>query len=115
MDDLFMQRAIELAGSVRATTAPRPWVGAVVDTGETRFEGATTPVPGPHAEIVALLAAGNGARGATLYTTLEPCCFTGHTGPCTDAIIASGVARVVVGIEDPDPPVRGRGIEELRA
>lgn len=110
-----MQRAIELAGEVRATTPPRPWVGAVIDTGGERFEGATTAIPGPHAEVVALQAAGERARGATLYTTLEPCCFTGHTGPCTDAILAAGISRVVVGIEDPDPHVRGQGVAQLRA
>jgi diaminohydroxyphosphoribosylaminopyrimidine deaminase/5-amino-6-(5-phosphoribosylamino)uracil reductase len=113
MDDRFgMQRAIELAASVRATTSPNPWVGAVLSTGH---EGATRPPGGAHAEVVALEAAGDAARGATLYVTLEPCAHHGRTPPCTDAILAAGVARVVVGIEDPDPQVAGRGIAALRA
>jgi len=113
MDDRFgMQRAIELAVSVRATTSPNPWVGAVLSTG---YEGATRPPGGAHAEVVALEAAGDAARGATLYVTLEPCAHHGRTPPCTEAIVAAGVARVVVGIEDPDPNVSGRGIAALRA
>src|SRR5207248_9219704 len=87
-------------------------VGAVVDPGG--FEGATQPPGGPHAEIVALEAAGEKARGGTLVVTLEPCAHHGHTPPCVDAILAAGVAKVVVGIEDPDPNVRGRGIARLR-
>lgn len=110
-----MRRAIELAASVRATTSPNPWVGAVVATADGRtFEGATQPPGGPHAEIVALEAAGASARGSTVYTTLEPCSHFGRTPPCTDALIAAGVARVVVGIEDPDPNVRGAGVAQLR-
>lgn len=111
-DEDQMRRAIELAASVRRTTSPNPWVGCVLSTGAA---GATAPPGGPHAEIVALQAAGSAAAGATLYTTLEPCCVHGRTGPCTDAIIASGVSRVVVGIEDPDPRVAGRGIAQLEA
>lgn len=110
-DERRMQQAIELAASVRATTAPNPWVGAVLSTGH---EGATRPPGGPHAEVVALQAAGEAARGATLYVTLEPCAHHGRTSPCTEAIVAAGVARVVVGIEDPDPNVSGRGIVALR-
>ncbi len=80
------------------------------------FEGATSPPGGPHAEITALARAADGhARGATLYTTLEPCVHHGRTPPCTDAIVAAGVARVVIGIEDPDPQVAGRGVAALRA
>jgi diaminohydroxyphosphoribosylaminopyrimidine deaminase/5-amino-6-(5-phosphoribosylamino)uracil reductase len=107
-----MRRAMEVAASVRASTSPNPWVGAVVDPGG--FEGATQPPGGPHAEIVALEAAGEAARGATLVVTLEPCAHQGRTPPCVDAIIEAGVARVVVGVEDPDPNVRGRGIARLR-
>lgn len=110
-DEGAMRRAMELAATVRATTSPRPWVGCVLSTGH---EGATRPSGGPHAEVVALRAAGDEARGATLWTTLEPCCHTGRTGPCTDAIVRAGIARVVVGIEDPDHQVAGQGIERLR-
>jgi diaminohydroxyphosphoribosylaminopyrimidine deaminase/5-amino-6-(5-phosphoribosylamino)uracil reductase len=109
-----MRRAIELAAGVRAVTSPNPWVGAVLDGGGDRFEGATRPPGGPHAEAVALEAAGPRARGATLYVTLEPCAHQGRTPPCAEGIVAAGVSRVVVGIEDPDPRVAGRGIERLR-
>ena len=107
-----MRRAIDLAASVRASTSPNPWVGAVIDPG--RFEGATRPPGGPHAEIVALQAAGDAARGATMVVTLEPCPHQGRTPPCVDAILEAGIARVVVGIEDPDPNVSGKGIARLR-
>ena len=112
----LMQRAIAAAAGARSRTSPNPWVGCVVETpqGDT-FEGATEPPGGPHAEIVALRAAGTRAKGATLFSTLEPCSHHGRTPPCVDAIIAAGVARVVVGIEDPDPNVDGRGIAQLRA
>lgn len=107
-----MARAIELAASVRTTTSPNPWVGCVIDGG---YEGATRPPGGLHAEAVALEAAGRNARGATLYCTLEPCSHHGRTPPCAEAIIAAGIERVVVGIEDPDPRVSGKGIDALRA
>jgi diaminohydroxyphosphoribosylaminopyrimidine deaminase/5-amino-6-(5-phosphoribosylamino)uracil reductase len=107
-----MGRAIDLAASVRASTSPNPWVGAVIDPGG--FEGATQPPGGPHAEIVALDKAGDAAQGATMVVTLEPCAHHGRTPPCVDAIIEAGIARVVVGIEDPDPNVRGKGIARLR-
>ena len=83
--------------------------------GPTAFEGATAPPGGPHAEVTALARAGEAARGATLYATLEPCAHHGRTPPCVDAIIEAGVARVVVGIEDPDERVAGRGVAALRA
>jgi diaminohydroxyphosphoribosylaminopyrimidine deaminase/5-amino-6-(5-phosphoribosylamino)uracil reductase len=108
-----MRRAVALAAGVRGTTSPNPWVGCVVEPGG--YQGATSPPGGPHAEIVALRAAGEAARGATLFTTLEPCSHTGRTPPCVDAIVDAGVARVVVGVEDPDPHVRGAGIRALRA
>jgi diaminohydroxyphosphoribosylaminopyrimidine deaminase / 5-amino-6-(5-phosphoribosylamino)uracil reductase len=122
MNDVeHMRRALAQAATVRSTTAPNPWVGSVVvppepgpDAGAV-FAGATAPPGGPHAEVTALAAAGERARGATLYVTLEPCAHHGRTPPCTDAIIAAGVARVVVGIEDPDEQVAGRGIAALRA
>src|SRR5438067_4780791 len=94
-----MERALDLAASVRASASPNPWVGSVIEPGG--FEGATQPPGGPHAEIVALDRAGEAARGATLVVTLEPCAHQGRTGPCVDAILDAGVARVVVGIEDP--------------
>ena len=122
MNDVeHMRRALAQAATVRSTTAPNPWVGSVVvppDSGPDAgavFAGATAPPGGPHAEVTALAAAGESARGATLYVTLEPCAHHGRTPPCTDAIIAAGVARVVVGIEDPDERVAGRGIAALRA
>src|SRR2546421_1035410 len=107
-----MRRALELAASVRATTSPNPWVGCVIEPGG--FVGATRPPGGDHAEIVALAAAGERAAGATMVVTLEPCAHHGRTPPCVDAIIAAGVSRVVVGIEDPDPLVSGKGIVRLR-
>jgi diaminohydroxyphosphoribosylaminopyrimidine deaminase / 5-amino-6-(5-phosphoribosylamino)uracil reductase len=111
-----MRRAIDNASRVRASTPPNPWVGAVVTTVEgVHYDGATQPPGGPHAEVVALSAAGEAARGGTLTVTLEPCVHTGRTPPCTAAVIAAGVRRVVVGIVDPDPLVAGRGIEVLRA
>jgi diaminohydroxyphosphoribosylaminopyrimidine deaminase/5-amino-6-(5-phosphoribosylamino)uracil reductase len=109
-----MRRALALAASVRTRTAPNPWVGSVVVAGGRFYEGATEPPGGPHAEVVALAAAGDRAAGGTLYTTLEPCAHQGLTPPCTDAIVASGVTRVVVGVLDPDPRVSGRGLDELR-
>lgn len=110
----MMRRAIRNAAAVRAITSPRPWVGAVVVTADGEvFDGATEPVPGRHAEVVALDEAGV-AVGATVFTTLEPCSHTNVTGPCADALVTAGVARVVVGVEDPDARVSGAGIEVLR-
>src|SRR5437764_3277257 len=106
-----MGRAMDLASGVRASTSPSPWVGAVIEPGG--FEGATRPPGGAHAEIVALDAARGAARGATMVVTLEPCAHHGRTPPCVDAIIDAGIARVVVGIEDPDPNVGGKGITRL--
>ncbi|MGA3148775.1 MAG: bifunctional diaminohydroxyphosphoribosylaminopyrimidine deaminase/5-amino-6-(5-phosphoribosylamino)uracil reductase RibD [Acidimicrobiales bacterium] len=113
-----MGRALEMAESVRGRTAPNPWVGAIVvpSTGPQEwFAGATAPPGGPHAEVQALGAAGRRARSGTLYVTLEPCAHHGRTPPCTDAIVASGIRRVVVAVEDPDTLVAGRGIAGLRA
>lgn len=116
VDRECMTRAIAAAARVRCITSPNPWVGAVVRTpGGEMFEGATQAAGGDHAEVRALAAAGGAARGATLYVTLEPCNHIGRTGPCTEAIIAAGLARVVVGIEDPDPQVSGAGLARLRA
>ena len=110
-----MERAIELAWVARRVAPPNPWVGAVVlaPDGTVLGEGVTAAPGGAHAEISALDAAGNRSRGATLVTTLEPCAHFGRTPPCTDAIISAGVARVVTGIEDPDPQVSGRGAAAL--
>ena len=114
-DQQAMQIAINAANRARLISRPNPWVGAVVvaQTGEI-FEGSTSRAGGPHAEINALTSAGKLARGATLYSTLEPCNHTGRTGPCTEAIISAGITRVVVGITDPDPKVSGSGIARLR-
>lgn len=115
VDRECMARAIAAAARVRCATSPNPWVGAVLRTADGQmFEGATEPPGGAHAEVVALRAAGEAARGATLYVTLEPCSHTGRTGPCADAIVEAGVRRVVVGVEDPDPRVAGDGIRRLR-
>lgn len=112
----LMGRAIANAARSRFITAPNPWVGAVVAAPDgSLFDGATRPPGGQHAERVALDAAGPRSAGATVYTTLEPCGHTGRTGPCVDALIAADVARVVVGLPDPDPSVAGSGIARLRA
>lgn len=115
-DEELMALAVALAARARRRTAPNPWVGAViVRDGVVVGEGATEPPGGPHAEVVALHAAGDAASGATVYTTLEPCSHHGRTPPCADALIDAGVARVVVGVEDPDLQVAGTGIRRLRA
>lgn len=116
---VLMARALELARSVRTRTSPNPWVGCVIvaagaDTAAGRFEGATEPPGGRHAEAVALAAAGDRARGATLYCTLEPCAHHARTPPCARAIADAGVSRVVVALRDPDPHVSGRGIALLQ-
>lgn len=111
-----MQAAIDAAYRVRGTTSPNPWVGAViVRDGSIISTGATAPYGGPHAEAAAL--ANIDARGADLYTTLEPCMpFEGKkTRPCTEAIIEAGIRRVIIGIEDPHAPVRGRSVAALRS
>ncbi len=110
----MMDLALEAARSCRLVTSPNPWVGCTIDAGESQYMGATSVPGGNHAEINALEVAGELAQGADLYTTLEPCNHQGRTGPCVDAIIAAGVARVVVAVEDPDPAVSGQGIAALR-
>jgi len=113
---MSLERALALAERARGKTKPNPWVGAVVvRDGEIVGEGWTEPAGSRHAEIVALAEAGERARGATLYVTLEPCSHHGRTPPCADAVIAAGVGRVVVGAGDPNPLVRGAGLERLRA
>ncbi len=109
-----MRRAIELAGRGRGRTSPNPMVGCVVvQGGEVVGEGWHPFAGGPHAEAAALAAAGEAARGATVYVTLEPCDHHGRTPPCTEALIAAGVAEVVVAHLDPDPRVAGRGVARL--
>jgi diaminohydroxyphosphoribosylaminopyrimidine deaminase/5-amino-6-(5-phosphoribosylamino)uracil reductase len=115
-DAALMDRALELASHGIALASPNPLVGAVlVRDGRVVGEGFHTYEGVRHAEVIALEAAGESARGATLYINLEPCCHTGRTGPCTKALIASGVARVVAAMADPNPAVAGRGFEQLRA
>jgi diaminohydroxyphosphoribosylaminopyrimidine deaminase/5-amino-6-(5-phosphoribosylamino)uracil reductase len=119
-DEQRMAMAIELAASVRTTTAPNPWVGAVVVSADGSIHrGATEPPGGRHAEVVALdaaRAAGGEAktRGAVVYVTLEPCAHVGRTGPCAVALVEAGVRRVVVAVPDPDPLVAGAGLAHLR-
>ncbi len=111
---MSLERAVEIARAGEQRAHPKPTVGAVlVRDGETVGEGVTEP-EGRHAEIVALAAAGDRARGATMYVTLEPCAHHGTTPPCADAIVAAGVARVVVGVRDPNPEAAG-GNDRLRA
>jgi diaminohydroxyphosphoribosylaminopyrimidine deaminase / 5-amino-6-(5-phosphoribosylamino)uracil reductase len=111
-----MHRALALAETVRGRTSPNPAVGAVIldDAGRLVGEGATAPAGGPHAEIVALADAGESAHGGTLVVTLEPCAHTGRTPPCTDALIAADIARVLYAVDDPNPEAAG-GADKLRA
>ena len=114
-DEAYMSAALALGRRNLGRTAPNPSVGAlVVKDGVIIARGFTAPGGRPHAEAIALEAAGAAARGATLYVTLEPCSHHGETPPCVDAIIAAGVARVVCAMEDPDPRVAGDGHARLR-
>jgi diaminohydroxyphosphoribosylaminopyrimidine deaminase/5-amino-6-(5-phosphoribosylamino)uracil reductase len=114
-DEVWMRRAIELAERGRGQVEPNPLVGAViVRDGQPVGEGWHEQYGQPHAEINALAAAGDAARGATLYVTLEPCCHHGKTPPCTDAILRAGIGRVVAALEDPFPLVAGAGAVRLR-
>jgi diaminohydroxyphosphoribosylaminopyrimidine deaminase / 5-amino-6-(5-phosphoribosylamino)uracil reductase len=114
VDARFLERALELAENGRGTTHPNPIVGAVlVGGGEIVGEGWHELRGGPHAEVVALEAAGAHARGATVYVTLEPCAHHGTTPPCVDALLAAGVSRVVAGQLDPHPDHAG-GLDRLR-
>ena len=111
----FMARALEISRLGRYWAAPNPHVGCVlVREGAVIAEGFTQPAGGNHAEVEALARAGELAWGATAYVTLEPCAHTGRTGPCVEALIAAGVAEVIIGLEDPNPLVNGAGIRALR-
>src|SRR6266851_1384980 len=111
-----MQHSLALARKGIGLASPNPMVGCViVREGQIIGEGFHQYEWREHAEIVALKSAGNKARGATLYVTLEPCNHTGRTGPCTEAVIAAGVQRVVAAMDDPNPANSGRGFERLRA
>lgn len=112
----YMHLALRLAERGLGRTWPNPSVGCVLVKGDTIIAEARTADTGrPHAETQALAIAGDAARGATAYVTLEPCAHHGETPPCAQALIAAGVARVVIGCEDPDPRVAGRGIAMLKA
>jgi len=111
-----MGRALRLAALAEGQTSPNPLVGAVVlnGAGELVGEGYHRRAGEPHAEALALARAGAAAQGGCLYVTLEPCCHQGRTPPCTEAVLASGVQRVVVALADPDPRVAGQGLARLR-
>lgn len=115
-DRPWMGRALRLAALAEGQTSPNPLVGAVVlnGAGELVGEGYHRRAGEPHAEALALARAGAAAEGGCLYVTLEPCCHQGRTPPCTEAVLASGVQRVVVALADPDPRVAGQGLARLR-
>jgi diaminohydroxyphosphoribosylaminopyrimidine deaminase/5-amino-6-(5-phosphoribosylamino)uracil reductase len=116
LDRWHMTRALELAAQGRGGAEPNPLVGCVIAHGaEVIGEGYHRRYGGPHAEVEALQMAGERARGATLYVTLEPCCHWGKTPPCSQAVIKSGVGRVVVAMSDPFPQVAGGGLAELKS
>src|SRR5882672_4670449 len=115
LDESWMRRALDLAERGRGHVEPNPLVGAViVRDGRIVGEGWHEKFGQAHAEVNALAAAGDAARGATLYVTLEPCCHFGKTPPCTDAVLRSGVKRVVAAMADPFPKVAGGGVKLLR-
>ena len=114
-DQVFMQQALDLAKRGRFTTSPNPNVGCViVQDGEVVGQGWHKKAGEGHAEVNALREAGDKARGATAYVTLEPCSHHGRTPPCCDALIAAGISRVIVAMQDPNPQVAGRGLHRLR-
>ncbi len=115
IDKAYLMAAIEAAGAGLFSTSPNPRVGCLlVKDGEILARGAHLRAGEPHAEILALAEAGDAARGSTAYVSLEPCCVQGRTGPCTEALISAGVARVVSAMVDPDPRMKGRGLKRLR-
>ena len=116
----MIDRALQLAAQARLLAPPNPAVGCVLVDAQGRLlgEGHTQRTGQAHAEVMALrdaAARGHGVRGATAYVTLEPCAHQGRTGPCCDALVAAGVARVVASLEDPNPRVAGQGLARLRA
>ncbi len=115
--DDYMERALFLAERGRGRTSPNPMVGAVVVSaaGVVVGQGFHQRAGGPHAEVHALEMAGDRARCATLYCTLEPCCHVGRTGPCVCRIVEAGIGQVVAAVQDPNPAVNGRGFAYLRA
>ncbi len=114
-DQRMMRRALALAARGRGTTRPNPMVGCVIARGgRILAEGWHRRAGGDHAEVAALRQLGRRAAGATAYVSLEPCCHTGRTGPCTAALVAAGVRRVVYALRDPNPRVNGRGARALR-
>src|SRR5919197_4974882 len=115
-DEAYMREAFDLAERGRSLVSPNPLVGALVVRDDEIVGRGWHEGPGkPHAEVLALREAGERARGATLYTSLEPCDHYGRTPPCTNAIIDAGIARVVSAVIDPNPAVNGRGLARLRA
>src|SRR5262249_35102520 len=113
---LYLRRALELAECGAGLASPNPRVGAVIVASENRVVGSAfhTYDGVRHAEVLAIEQSGDQARGATLYINLEPCSHQGRTGPCTDAIIAAGICRVVACMPDPNPRVSGAGFDRLR-
>jgi len=113
-DEYFMKRALDLAKKAQGMTSPNPMVGAVVvKDGKVVGEGYHKKAGMPHAESLAIDAAGKNARGSDLYVNLEPCCHTGRTGPCADKIIASGIKKVVAATKDPNPLMCGKSLKKL--
>lgn len=116
MDEKYMAEALAIAQYARGRTSPNPMVGAViVRDGRIVGQGWHRQAGTPHAEVHALQQAGELARGATMYVTLEPCSHHGRTGPCTETVIAAGIKKVIVAMTDPNPLVAGQGIQKLRA
>jgi len=114
-DVAFMRETVRLAARASGRTAPNPLVGSVVARGNRRIaSGYHSRAGRAHGEVVALARAGQAARGGTLYVSLEPCAHTGRTPPCVDAVLASGVRRVVIGMRDPDPRTAGKSIRKMR-
>ena len=116
----FITQALGLAAQALFLSNPNPRVGCVITApdGQVLGQGFTQQAGGPHAEVMALRdakAAGRDVRGATAYVTLEPCAHQGRTGPCCDALVQAGIARVVASITDPNPQVAGQGFAKLRA